>query len=336
MTLSAEKRTLDPAAELRWKLGLVAEARSMTRVLDLCERIAPTRSTVLLTGETGVGKELIARYIHRLSARRDHPIVVFHCAACPETLLESELFGHERGAFTGATQPRAGLFERANGGTLLLDEVGDIAAAAQGKLLRVLQERVFSRLGGSATYESDARFIATTHHDLLKLARHGKFREDLFYRLNVFPIHVPPLRERREDIAPLVRHFMDSIARHQRGKHGGVTEEAMAILVSYHWPGNIRQLHAVIERAMLLAEGAAINEKHLPPDVCAGFVAPRNGETASTLAYCQRLMVSRALFESNWDMGRAARDLGVSPHVLRQMAARLGVKRHVDGERASA
>ena len=305
----------------------------MRKVFDLCERIAHTRTTVLITGETGVGKELLARYIHRLSPRRDHPIAVFHCGACPESLLESELFGHERGAFTGAMQPRAGLFERANGGTLLLDEVGDIVPAAQGKLLRVIQERVFSRLGSTATYESDARIIASTQHDLLKLARQGKFREDLFYRLNVFPIHVPPLRQRRDDVVPLVNHFLDTLARQNRSKHGSITEEAMAILISYHWPGNVRQLHSVVERALLLADEMTVAEPHLPSDVRGGFITPESGETSTTLAYGRRLMLSRALFETGWDYPEAARRLAVSVHALRQMTARLGLKRRSDAER---
>lgn len=296
-------------------------------MLDLCARVAPTRATVLIHGETGTGKELVAQLIHRQSPRRNRPIVVCHCAAVPEGLLESELFGHERGAFTGAVRPRAGLFERAHGGTLLLDEVGDIPLAAQAKLLRVIQERRFSRLGATYSQESDVRIIATTRHDLLAMARHGTFREDLFYRLNVFPVHVPPLRARREDIPPLATHFLEAAARHNRCRQSGFTEITMALLVSYDWPGNVRQLQAVVERALLLSQGAPISEAFLPPEILAGFVPPAAGESASSLSYAQRLLVARALHENHWNFARAARRLGVSVHVLRQMAARFQLRR---------
>jgi transcriptional regulator with GAF, ATPase, and Fis domain len=317
----------DTPQAVRRALNLVGVSRDLERVLGLCERVARSSSTVLISGETGTGKELLARYIHKLSVRRDHPIVVFHCGACPETLIESELFGHERGAFTGATQPRIGHFERANGGALLLDEVGDISLAAQAKLLRVLQERQFSRIGGTAVHASDARIIATTHHDLLALARKGRFREDLFFRLNVLPIHVPPLRDRREDIAVLTRHFIEALARQSRKRQSGIHDEALAAMVSYRWPGNVRELCSAIERAMLLSEGDVIQLKHLPPEVIGGFVSPHDGETTRSFAYSQRLMTSRALHEAHWELPRAAQALGVSVHSLRQMIARFGLKR---------
>jgi transcriptional regulator with GAF, ATPase, and Fis domain len=304
---------------------LVFTSRAMQHVLELCARVAPTRSTVLITGETGTGKESVARYIHRFSPRRDKPMVVFHCAGVPPTLLESELFGHERGAFTGAIQSRSGLFERAHHSTLLLDEVGDIPLEAQAKLLRVLQERRFTRLGGTATHETDVRVVATTHRDLRFEVQQGRFREDLFYRLNVFPIHMPPLRERREDVARLATYFLESAARQNRSRQSGITESAMAALISYHWPGNVRQLQSVLERALLLSQGEPITERHLPPEVTAGFVPPEEGESPSSLTYAQRLMVARALHENRWNYGRAAQQLGVSVHVLRQMAARLQV-----------
>lgn len=329
-TGSSRSRVFDLPRDLAIQTTVLGASRAMRRVLDLCQRIAPTNSTVLISGETGTGKEVVARYIHKLSPRRDHPMVVFHCAAVPETLIESELFGHERGAFTGATQPRAGLFERGNNGTLLLDEVGDIALTAQAKLLRVLQERRFSRLGSTATYESDARFIATTHQDLLAMSQRGQFREDLFYRLNVFPIHVPPLRERREDIGPLARFFLENYARQHRCKQSGISDNANAILVSYHWPGNARQLQSVIERALLLSGGEQITESHLPEEICGGFVSPSVGESASSLDYGHRLIISRALFECNWEFAKAAARLGVSSHVLRQLVARFGLKRHIE------
>jgi transcriptional regulator with GAF, ATPase, and Fis domain len=307
--------------------NLFGQSRAMQRVLDLCARVAPTRATVLITGETGTGKELVARHIHRRSIRRDKPMVVFNCAACPETLLESELFGYERGAFTGAIHARSGLFERSNGSTLLIDEVGDVPPPAQAKLLRILQERRFTRLGGTVDYESDVRVIATTHRDLLRMSQRGQFREDLFYRLNVFPIRMPPLRERREDIAPLTTHLLGVAARQNRCRQSGLTDTAMALLISYHWPGNVRQLQSVIERALLLSGGEPISEHLLPPEIVGGFVPPEKGETVTSLAYGHRLMVARALFESGWNFSKAAQQLGVSVHVLRQMAARLQIRR---------
>lgn len=308
-------------------LSLHSASRAVRHMLDLCARVAPTRSTVLITGETGVGKELVARYVHRRSPRRDRPLVVFDCHGVPETLLESELFGHERGAFTGAIQSRSGLFERANGGSLLLDEVGEIPLPAQAKLLRVLQERCFQRLGGAATFETDVRVIATTRHDLLSMSQHGKFREDLFYRLNVFPIHVPPLRQRREDIATLARYLLEAAARSNRCRQSGMTESALALLVSLDWPGNVRQLQSVLERALLLSNGETVSEKHLPPEVTAGYTPPEAGETPTSLTYAQRLIVMRALHETAWNHAKAAARLGVSVHTLRQLMATLRVQR---------
>jgi len=320
---------VDPHVTTGRSISLIGPSHSLHALIDLCERVAPTRSTVLITGETGVGKELIARYIHRHSPRRDKPMQVFHCSGVPETLLESELFGHERGAFTGAIQSRSGVFERADGSTLLIDEIGDVPIVAQTKLLRVLQERRFTRLGGAAEYESDVRVIATTHHDLRAMSQKGQFREDLFYRLNVFPIHVPPLRERREDIAPLASHLLEATARRERCRQSGFDELAMAAMISYHWPGNVRQLQSVIERALLLSMGEKIGVAHLPTELIRGFVRPQQGETASSLSYAQRLLVARALFEHNWNYARAAQHLGVSSHVLRQLVATLQITRDV-------
>ena len=306
---------------------VVGKSRAMQRVLDLCHRVAPTCATVLITGETGTGKELFAQYIHRHSPRRDKPIVVFNCQGVPETLLESELFGYERGAFTGAVRAHSGVFERGNGTTLLIDEVGDVPLAAQAKLLRVLQERRSTRLGGTAPHAVDVRVIATTQHDLRGMAQHGQFREDLFYRLNVFPIHVPPLRERREDIRPLAVFLLEAIARQNRTRQSGFTDEALALLIGHRWRGNARELRAVVERALLMSAGEPIAAEHLPLDVAGGFLPPEPGESATSLAYSQRLLVARTLFETHWDLARAAIQLGVSTHVLRQMVARLGVTR---------
>jgi transcriptional regulator with GAF, ATPase, and Fis domain len=306
---------------------IIGHSRATQRVLDLCRRVASTRSTVLITGETGTGKEVIARHIHYNSPRRDKPMLVFNCHGVPETLLESELFGHERGAFTGAIRARSGLFERSHGSSLLLDEVGDIPLAAQAKLLRILQERCFTRLGGTATHESDVRVIATTQRDLRAMVQRGQFREDLFYRLNVFPIHMPALRERREDIAPLAIRFLQSAARQHRSRQSGISDQALAVLISYHWPGNVRQLQSVIERALLLSGGEPIAERYLPPEVVGGFVPPQEGETSTSLTYAQRLLVARALHENGWSFARAASQLGISVHVLRQLIAKLRIRR---------
>ncbi len=308
-------------------IQLIGVSRAMQRIRDLCERVANTRATVLISGPTGTGKESVARYIHRRSQRRDKPLVVFNCHGVPETLLESELFGHERGAFTGATQPRPGLFERANHSTLLLDEVGDVPGVAQAKLLRILQERRFSRLGSTALQATDVRIIATTQHDLRQLVGQGRFREDLFYRLNVFPIAMPALAERREDIPALGDFFLRRAARQHRSRLVPLSDQALTLLISYHWPGNTRQLQSVIERALLLAGSEPIDERHLPPEIVRGFSPPRDGETVTSLTYAQRLITARALYETSWDLSKAARSLGVSVHVLRQLITTLGIQR---------
>ncbi len=306
---------------------MIGVSSALRRVIDQALRVAPTNATVLISGETGSGKELVARLIHRAGIRRDKPLVVFHCGSAPEALLESELFGYERGAFTGATRPHAGLFERSAGGTLLLDEVGNISPAAQAKLLRVLQERRISRLGGTVQIETDVRVLATTQHDLRKLAARGRFREDLFYRLNVFPVYVPPLRARREDIALLVDYFLEESARRNRCRKAELAEDALAALICHHWPGNVRELQATLERCQLIAQSGAITLALLPAEIRDGCVPPRQGETYSSLAYAQRLMIARALHQTHWDYAKAAEALGLSRPALRQLVTALGLTR---------
>src|SRR5438034_2497866 len=234
---------------------IVGESAALRRVLKEVETVAPTDSTVLIRGETGTGKELIARALHALSPRRDRTFVKLNCAAIPTGLLESELFGHEKGAFTGAITQKVGRFELAHQGTLFLDEVGDIPPELQPKLLRVLQEQEFERLGSTRTVHVDVRLVAATNRDLAEMTARGQFRSDLYYRLNVFPVLLPPLRERREDVPRLVRHFANKVARRMGRQIETIPAEAMAVLVQYPWPGNIRELENIIERAVILSPG---------------------------------------------------------------------------------
>jgi len=259
------KRLKEQAASLRRELegiysfqNIIGRSAPMRALYGLLERASELDITVLITGETGTGKELVARAIHQLSERRDGAFVKLNCAAIPTGLLESELFGHERGAFTGAIAQRIGRFELANQGTVFLDEIGEIPLELQPKLLRVLQEREFERLGGSRTLRSDARLIAATNRDLGQLVEQQKFRSDLFYRLNVFPVRVPPLRDRREDIPMLVRHFAQQFARRMKRTIETIPAETMQALSRYDWPGNIRELQNLIERAVILSPGPTL------------------------------------------------------------------------------
>jgi Nif-specific regulatory protein len=263
-TLIAEREQLRGELKGRYRLAnVVGGSRKMQEVYATVERVAPTRSTVLIRGESGTGKELIARALHYNSARADKAFIRVSCAALPTTLLESELFGHERGAFTGATEQRRGRFELADGGTLFLDEIGDIDAATQVKLLRVLQERKFERLGGSKTLSVDVRLVVATHRDLEKAVKDGSFREDLYYRLNVIPLFLPPLREREGDVMLLVEHFLARFnAEHQ--KDIGFSRDALRRLLRYPWPGNVRELENCLERLVVLAQGGVIEEDDLP------------------------------------------------------------------------
>src|SRR5207237_685095 len=264
--LKSENAYLRAQLEERYRFeGIIGRSRPMMRLLQLLETVAPTNSTILITGETGTGKEVIARAIHHNSGRRLHRFVALNCSAIPETLLEAELFGHVRGAFTGAVGNRQGRLEQAHKGTLFLDEVGTMSAALQMKLLRVLQEREFERVGDSHTTKVDVRVIAATNSDLGKMVADGQFREDLFYRLNVIPVRLPPLRERKEDVPLLVRHFLEKFAQDggtprgpfdsAQGRPMTVSQEAMRRLMAYEWPGNVRQLENAIERAFAFSAG---------------------------------------------------------------------------------
>jgi len=242
---------------------VVGDSPSWQRALTEATQVAGTETNVLLLGESGTGKEVVARFIHRASSRRDGPFVALNCAALPEQLLEAELFGYERGAFTGATHSKPGQLEQASGGVLFLDEVAEMSVAAQAKFLRVLQEREFQRLGGTRVLKTDARIVAATNRDLLKAMERGQFREDLYYRLNVFAIRLPPLRERRDDVLPLTEAFVEEIGRSIGRPPAGISREARQALLEYHWPGNVRELRNILERAAILCDGGLIAAEHL-------------------------------------------------------------------------
>lgn len=304
--------------------GLLVGGRSpaMRKVLELIDKVAPTDATVLVLGESGTGKELVARRIHHLSPRRDRPLVAVHCATFPENLLESELFGYERGAFTGATRRKVGHFEYADGGTIFLDEVGELPPSVQAKLLRFLQERQFTRLGGVEPVSVDVRVVAATNRDLEEEVRKGRFREDLFYRLNVFPIELPPLRERREDIPLLVEHFL----RQRNRPPEVVSPEAMEALLAYDWPGNVRELENVVERALILAGEGRITPDLLP------FGRPRANrmelpDEGVSLEEVERELIIRALEKAGWNKAKAAKLLGITRRRLYSRMEALGIGR---------
>src|SRR3981081_3840201 len=276
--LREENRSLREALGKRYTHpNIVAQSPKMQEVLAIVERVAPTNSTVLLGGETGVGKDLIARAIHQKSRRASGPFIKINSTAIPENLLESELFGYERGAFTGATTSKPGKFELADKGTLFLDEIGDVPPAIQVKLLRVLQEREFERLGGTRTIKVDVRLIAATNRDLRAALEDGTFREDLYYRLTFVPIDIPPLRERREDIPGLVHLFISRFSAESDKSVEGITPDAMRILVNYHWPGNVRELQNILERACALAKGTILETSDIHLDVR----PPRGADSAN-------------------------------------------------------
>jgi len=283
-------------------------------------RIAPSDATVLIRGESGTGKELIARAIHFNSLRANGPLVNLNCAALPEQLLESELFGHEKGAFTGAVAQRKGRFEQADGGSIFLDEIGDLSPALQVKLLRVLQERQFERVGGNKTISANVRVMAATHRDLERALREGTFRDDLYYRLNVVTIQIPPLRERREDIPPLLDHFLRTFAEKNRREVTGLTAAARDALLKYDYPGNVRELENIVERAFLLCRGHVIDLEELPATVRPGqrsAADPLPRDFSGVLAEIERQAIQSALDRSGGVQTQVASELGISaraPH----------------------
>ena len=319
LTISEENQRLRRQLMRAGELGsMIGQSRPMRRVMALVEQAAPSSASVIITGDSGTGKELVARTLHELSPRRDHPYVAINCAALPETLMESELFGHERGAFTGADRRREGCFELANGGTLLLDEVSEMKIELQAKLLRVLEEQKLRRLGGTSEVPIDVRVLAATNRNLDAAIRDGKFREDLYYRLNVFAIEVPPLCERPDDIPTLIEHFLNKLPRPEGKTVTGVDSEALEVLKSCRWPGNVRQLRNVIERALIVTHGPTISTADLPAEV-KNNVRSNSGfefRPGMSLDEMEREMILRTIEFAGGNKSRAAEFLGVSLKTL--------------------
>ncbi len=321
----------DENRELRAQLGekyqfenIIGRSKAMQEIFATVSRVAGTRATVLLAGESGVGKDMIARAIHHHSPRRDRPFVKINCTAIPENLMESELFGYEKGAFTGANVSKPGKFEQADTGTVFLDEIGDVPASIQVKLLRVLQDREFERLGSNKTMHTDVRVVAATNVDLRAALEQGTFREDLYYRLNVVPMNIPPLRERKEDIPYLVQHFAKKFG-------GEVSEGAMERLVNYHWPGNVRELENVVERSILLAQGPKVEADDIKIDTAYSRSRPAAATDhflpeGMTLDEYEQSIIREALKRASGNKSQAARLLGLTRNALRYRLDQMGVK----------
>jgi DNA-binding NtrC family response regulator len=308
------RRQLEDAAESQ---TLVGESEATKKVLALIQKVGPTKSTVLITGESGTGKELVARGIHTASEMREEPFVAINCSGFQEALLESELFGHVKGAFTGAIKDKTGFLEAAKEGTVFLDEISEMPVPLQSKLLRVLEQREFYRVGGTNTVALKARIIAATNVDPKALVEQEVFREDLYYRLAVLEIRVPSLRERASDIPPLVEHFIEQFNREMRTRYTGVSADALQMLMSYRWPGNVRELRNVIERAMILCDGEEISVDGLPTQIAAGLPeTPRAKKLRDAVHAYEAAFIRRVLTDCGWNKEKAARELGINPSTL--------------------
>ncbi|MEO8054521.1 MAG: sigma-54 dependent transcriptional regulator [Acidobacteriota bacterium] len=327
-TLRLERRLKGDGLE-----SIVGDSASMRDVFRLVEKIAPTNSTVMIRGESGTGKELVARAVHARSNRSQRPFFALNCAAIPENLLESELFGHEKGSFTGADARKIGLFEAASGSTLFLDEIGDLTLPLQGKILRALQEKEVKRVGGNETIPVDVRVVAATNRDLSAMMKSGQFREDLFYRLNVIPVELPPLRDRASDVRALVSRFLDKANASHGTAVASVSPEAMELLVRHGWPGNVRQLESVVERAVLLCEGNVVVPSDLPSEVRLntapaarpyGFDIPAEGIDIEEF---ERQLIVQAMEKSGWVIAKAARLLGLTYRTLQYRLEKFGLKK---------
>ena len=319
LRLQAERQYLISERDAEFNYyGIVGRSKAMEQVIDRAELVAQTKSTVLITGETGTGKEMVARLIHHRSAQREMPLIKVNCAAIPETLLESELFGHVRGAFTGATMTKRGKFALADGGSIFLDEIGTLTTAIQAKLLRVLQEREFEPLGAERTQKIDVRVIAATNRDLKQMVSEGKFQEDLYYRLNVIPIGIPPLRERREDIPVLIEHFVEKHRQRTGKRVNAVDGEVVKALQKYDWPGNVRELENSIERAVVLATGPVLTPESI--SLLGASAAPTSGLPSlrlhQNIEWVERETIRRALEQSGGIKKDAAEAMGISQRAL--------------------
>ena len=312
--------------------NIIGKSRPMKELIEMMSMVAPTEATVLITGESGTGKELIARSIHRNSPRKNGPLVVVNCAALTETLLESELFGHEKGAFTGADKRREGKFKQADKGTIFLDEIGETSPAMQAKLLRVIQEREIQRVGGNETLKVDVRIIAATNRNLEDEVKKGNFREDLFYRLNVVTLHIPPLRERKDDIPLLAQHFLEKYAKKNNKSVKGFSPLAMDMLLKYSWPGNVRELENVIERAVILLPGEYITEKELPSTVVEDYEKEKDEELLLTqfmanrpLKEIEKQVILATLKDCGGNKSETARRLGINRKTLHKKLKAYGI-----------
>lgn len=306
--------------------NLIGESEEMRKIFELINTVAPTDTTVMIRGESGTGKELVAKAIHLNSKRKYFPIVTVNCGAIAETLLESEFFGHEKGAFTGANFRRKGKFELANGGTIFLDEIGTISPKMQVELLRIIETKKFTRVGGNDTIKSDFRVIAATNEALEDLVKEGKFREDLFYRLNVFSIFIPPLRERRKDIAPLAYHFLKKFSTSMNKNVSKISETAMNFLISYEWKGNVRELENAIERAVVVGKGDTIELKDLP------FSSENNSDSdpeLSSLSDVEKRYIEKTLNQNNWNINKCAGILGIERATLYNKISKYGLKKSI-------
>jgi len=308
--------------------NLIGESSTMRQLFETVQQVAPSRATVLITGETGTGKELIAKAIHNLSPRKNGPFIAVHAAALPSTLLESELFGHEKGAFTGAMERRTGRFELADGGTLFLDEVSELEPPIQVKLLRVLEERAFERVGGSKTLQVDVRLVAATNKDLKKLVTEGKFRDDLFYRLSVVAVDLPPLRERRDDIPLLVKAFLDEFSRENNKQVRELTPEALNVLLAYDWPGNVRELRNAIEQMVVLARTERLTVRDLPAAIrgSADLTKINVVRAGMTVEEAERQLIVQALKETEGNRTKAAQKIGISRRTLHRKLKEFGIE----------
>jgi len=333
---SREREVQAENAELRREVvnsrapdRMIGRSATMERVFELIRQVAPSKATVLIQGESGTGKEVAAKAIHALSTRSDKPFVAVHCAALSAQLLESELFGHEKGAFTGAGERRIGRFEQAAGGTLFLDEIGEIDPMVQVKILRVLGEKTFERVGGNQTLTADVRLIAATNRDLSAMVAEGKFREDLYFRLHVVPLTMPPLREHRDDIPLLTSNFLKELAREHGKPLRRFTTDAMGVLESYEWPGNIRELKAAVEHAVVLGRGEELELQDLPLALQATRAGTFGGVSNElNLSRIEETIIRKALAETGDNRTRAAKKLGISRRTLHRHLSQLGISRH--------